>query len=214
MTVKRVAIDPAVRLALPLALVAFAGCRGSDARLPDGGNDTLGDRVHGELSWRVRCDADGAACRAYADRTVSGFDREGTLELQCSVVETATTRSLTFTALVTSSTGVTVMNAIVPRTGGAPDPGSCGAGVFDEGEIWLGACGGEPPSDTQPCQLAVVFTRDGSVPVVAGELLCAGMTPWGATMPQRGLTGPGDAVGASMTPVTFSFRNCAGYVPD
>lgn len=188
--------------------VALASCRGAEVPAVDAGSDALGASAYAELAWRVRCVESGGAC-SHPDHEVRGFDGEGDLRVQCSVVETTGVRTLTFTVTTDSTTGLTLMNVRFPHDGGAPldTTGAVGA-IEPSSMLFVGATGGDPPSVAQPCQIDVAFTDDASGPVVTGNLICAHMTPYAASMPFRELTGPGEGAVAAASAVHFVLRNC------
>jgi len=166
--------------------------------------------VHGQLQWRVRCAAaSGPSCGV--DRTLSAFDREAGATMQCSVVETATTRTLTFFGSFGSDYGLSLMNAELPRAGGSPSArGGCSVLAVESGGIWGGDCG----ATTAPCRVDITFGADAESSLVVGQIFCASMTPLGGGTALRDLTATGEGTAAETTPAVFAFRNCAGYVPD
>lgn len=208
---ERFRLNGHVAVTVALALSASCGSPSSDA---DAGADAGPPVVHAEAHWRVRCDAD-HSCTGYADHAVLGFDGDGTLDITCRVVETATTRTLTFMASQGSDYWLALQSADFPRAGGTPTTTRCGVIFLEESVGYAGACGGETPSETQPCRLEVVFTRDtDGHSLITGNVFCVGASPLFATRPDRELTSTGEGPGAASAPATFALRDCPGYVPD
>jgi len=197
--------------ALALALALGAGCGESAAAVVDAGTDARAASLHAELAWRLRCDATGGGC-LYDDRIVDGYDGDGDLELTCNVVESATSRTLSLGASVASRYTLAIQRVEIPRASFSPVGVSGELVVLDGSELYLGACGADAPSATQACQITVGFTRDAEGSLIVGEVSCVGLRPYMGPTPLRELTAPGAA--GAMSPATFRFHHCRGYLPD
>lgn len=169
--------------------------------------------LYADIQWRVRCEETGG-CSGYRDRDVLGFNRENGLTLACSVIESDTTRTLSFSAY-TGSFGLELTNATFPRAGGTPQAGGCSVTVQD-GNRFQGNCGASPPSDTQPCQVNNVrFERDvDGRALITGNMYCENISPSAAGDLDREVTAPGDDPAAATMPFQFSLYDCSGYTPD
>lgn len=204
------------RAALPLAValtvaLGAGGCADDAAPLVDAGTDARPPGLSAELGWRLRCDATGGGC-LYLDHVVAGNDGDGDLDLTCSVVETAAARTVTLGASIGSLYTLAMQNVEIPRGSFGP-PGTSGElVVLEQSEVYVGACGGAPPSPMQACQVTIGFTTDADGSLIVGEISCAGMVPFRGTMPLRELTAPGDA--GATSPATFRYHHCRGYTPD
>ncbi len=194
-------------------LALGAGCGDDAPAIRDAGTDARGAVLHGELAWRLRCDVAGGGC-TYPDRVVDAFARDPDVDVTCSVVETATTRRITFGAGRGSEFVFSLMNVEVPRAGGAPAGVSGEVAVLEPSALYAGACSADPPSDAHPCQVVAGFTSDAEGSLVVAEVSCVGLVPYMGTSPPRELSGPGDGPTAAASPVMARFHNCRGYVPD
>ena len=190
-------------LALSIALGALAaGCGDSG---PAG--------VYASIAWTIRCEMmDG--CTAYPTRDVQGFDGENGVRVSCSVTETESSRTLSFSAYA-ASYGIQMQNASFGRGGGTPAGTDCRITV-QEDNTYVGACGGSPPSEGQPCQVNnVQFTTDTEGrSLITGNIFCQGMSPSAAPSIDRELTRPGFDIPSLTAPLEFNLYDCAGYNPD
>jgi hypothetical protein len=172
--------------------------------------------VFADILWRVRCE-DMMGCTGYPMRSIFGFDREENQRISCSVIETDSTRILTFSAAYSSgsgSYGIALRNATFASGAGSPGGAGCEVSV-QEDNSYAGACGGAAPSETQPCQVTgVVFDVDEDArPRISGQIYCRGISPAVAPTINREVTAPGDGPTAAMTPLTFTLYDCNGYTP-
>ena len=168
--------------------------------------------VYAYIEWRLRCE-EMAGCTAYPDRFVDGFNGEGA-NISCSVLETADTRTLNFSAFA-DTFGIQLQNATFPRGGSAATGAGCNVRVLDD-NTYVGSCGGSPPSESQPCQVnGVTFGRDDAGrALIRGNIYCVGISPTAAPSLDRELTAPGTTIEARTTPLTFDIYDCPGYQPD
>jgi hypothetical protein len=145
---------------------------------------------------------------------VLGFDGEGGVRIACQVSETGANRTLTFSAIA-SGYGLQLQNATFPLAGGAPAAGGCQVRVFDDNN-YVGACGGSPPSEAQPCTVNnVVFGRDDEGRSrITGNIYCEGLSPEAAPSIDRELTTPGTDPASRTTPMQFTLYDCPGFNPD
>lgn len=177
--------------------------------------------TYADLQWTIRCDGM-RGCLTYPSRSVDGFDGENQVRITCTVIETESTRALSF-SVNAPSYGLSLQNATFPRAGGSPTAGPCRVNV-QEDNSYSGACGGGAPSPTQPCQVSNVdFTRDPEGrTLITGQIYCGGMSgetvigisPSAAPTIKRELTAPGTEIAARTTPMRFNLYDCPGFNPD
>lgn len=184
--------------------IAASGCSNSG---PTG--------VYADILWQVRCQEMGM-CTPGPERSILGFDRENGQRVSCSVIQTDTNRTLSFSGSFRSETlsySLAMMNAQFPRSGGSPAAG-CQITVLEDTNTYVGACGASPPTTGQPCQVsAVQFTRDDEGrSLIRGQIYCVGISPTVAPNIDREVTAPGPTAGTE--PLTFSLYDCDGYTPD
>jgi hypothetical protein len=190
-------------VALAMLLAAFsASC-----------NNSGNAGVYADLTWQVRCNVM-RGCVAYPPRDILGFNNEHGHRILCSVVETADSRTLSFSAYARDY-GIALFNARFSRAGGTPAGTGCVVSV-QEDNTYEGACGGAPPTEAQPCQVTnVQFTRDAEGrSLVQGNIYCVNMSPRAVPNIHRELTAPGTDPSAASSPMTFRFFDCSGYQPD
>ena len=135
--------------------------------------------VFADIQWQVRCQVMGM-CTPAAARIIYGFDGDDAQRISCNVTETDTTRILSFNtrgSLASVPYGLTMINATFPSGGGSPSAGQ--VTVTEGSNTYVGACGGSPPSMTQPCQVTnVTFGDDGEGrSLITGEIYCVGISP-------------------------------------
>lgn len=184
-----------VALAAPALGALIAGC---------GNNAPAG--VFADVQWQVRCDIMGM-CTRPDSRDVLGYDGEDGNDVSCTVVQDATSRTVTFRA-ESDGFSLAARNVVVPIAGGSGSGAGCRVTV-EEGNTYEGVCGGGTPSDAQPCQIRnVQFYTDevsGSA-AMRGELRCEGIRATAAPDLRREITAPGDAASY----VQFTFYDCRG----
>lgn len=198
---------PNARFLLVLSLsIALGGLAASC-----GDNGPAG--VYMDIQWTIRCIAMGG-CTSYPTRDVLGFDGDNGTRLTCSVTESAANRTLTFSATA-AGYGLSLRNATFARAGGTPAGTDCQVRVIDD-NTYTGACGGLPPTETQPCQVNnVMFTRDAEGrSLITGNIYCQNISPEAAPSIDREVTGPGTAVADRTRPLLFNIYDCPGYNPD
>lgn len=204
-------------LVLGFAVLAssFASCSNSGAA-----------EVFADLRWRVRCETM-RMCSGYPDRCILGFDGDtvedcGTTidqRVSCNVIETATTRTLTFNTSATTpgaSYALGITAAAIPRAGGSAGGTGCQVTVREDATTFTGACGASPPNEAQPCQVSNVrFMVDAEGrTLITGNLYCVNISPAAAMTIDREVTAPGNEPAATTQPMTFSLYDCRGYTPD
>lgn len=199
---------------LALHVLALAsGCTASHGT--DAGVDGGDPGPYADLQWQVRCDAIGM-CVEMPARSVLGFDGEGGQRISCTVVDSATDRTLSFdtrASAVGTTFGLALSNARFPSgSGGAPAPG-CTVSVTEGSTVLTGACGPDAPSEAQPCQLTeVTFGDDGEGrSLIQGKILCVGLSPPDVPTIDREVTAPGSS--ATTEPLVFDFYACDGFTP-
>lgn len=173
--------------------------------------------VYADIQWQVRCQVMGM-CTPSASRSILGFDQDPSFQrVSCNVVETASSRILSFNTRSSDGGvpfGLVMTNATFPSSGGSPAAG-CQISVTEGSNTYVGACGGSPPSMTQPCQVTnVTFGVDpteDSRSLIRGEIYCVGVSPNASPNIDRELTAPGGTAG--MEPLIFSFYDCDGFNP-
>ncbi|MDQ3030956.1 MAG: hypothetical protein M3Y87_00945 [Myxococcota bacterium] len=169
--------------------------------------------TYASLTWTIRCETMGM-CSSYPNRDVDGFHGENGVRIACNVTETETTRTLTFSAYA-SNYGIQMQNAQFSRGGGTPAGTDCRISVLEDTNNFVGACGGSPPTEVQPCQVNnVQFTTDEEGrSLIRGNIFCVGLSPSAAPNIDRELTAPGTGLAAPTTPMQFDLYDCAGYNP-
>jgi hypothetical protein len=186
-------------------LSALAGC-----------NNQNPPRPYVDVNWKLRCPPSPmpmdcmAGCTEGVDRSINGYSSDSGVRLSCSVTETATDRFINFTIQNATGQSLAFENVQVPRGGGSALSGNVRLNDTNE---FVGAAGGNAPSNGQPCQIsAVTFDRDPETgdSHMSGQVLCQTMRAPAANQLCRGLS----AAGASATlPAQFSIFACRGLNP-
>jgi len=172
-----------------------------------------GGPVGVDAQWSLAC-PDDVGCTTPAEtclgqgnqRTIVGQNGQGTctndpIIASCEALERSDgTRLVFLEAHVSDRFGFELRGATVDPGDGTREPAACVVTVMEGGDDYggmemLGACGEDPPSVDQPCQLLNVETSGNEV---AFDLNCASL--------MSGTTGFGFDVGA-----TIRFSNCAGF---
>jgi hypothetical protein len=117
-------------------------------------------------------------------------------------------RTIFLEARVGSDFGFELRGATVGSDGGSVEPGGCFVNIVENGipygGLAFGACGSEPPSIEQPCQLSNVVSQNGEV---SFDLECRSlMSSTLGTLEGYDVVGLEDRTG----PTTISFSNCSG----
>ncbi len=186
--------------------VLLAGC-----------GDPHAGALFADIQYSTRCD-NGGGCPGRADHDICGFNNSdpcesvpGTPVISCSVVETETTRTISFTARQGSGFSIGIANLQVPITGGSSTGGACRVTVSEGANSYRGGCGGSPPSEAQPCQITdVTFSDDMGNAELEGKIFCQEL----ANVAQPSLSIEVTAIGAgpmsASSPGRFRISNCDG----
>ena len=169
-----------------------------------------------DAQWNLSCPSSGVGCGSWAQETCigNGGQREIVGEhgqaacdgdqiiARCVAVDQSDgTRKLTLEANIGDKFAFELRGATVD-SGGSVEQTACNVTIIeDEVPYDVGACGQEPPSVNQPCQLSNIETGGG---VVTFGLECASLiSATSANGFDLGALGGG--------PTTMRFSNCAGF---
>ncbi|HJL20010.1 MAG TPA: hypothetical protein RMH99_30375 [Sandaracinaceae bacterium LLY-WYZ-13_1] len=198
-----------MRRTLPFAfaLVSFvAGCGDPDA-----------GKLFVDIQYATRCD-ETLGCGGTEERDICGINQgdpciEGTPEVlaSCSVSESESNRTVSFSAQQGADFSIAVSGAIFPFAGGSASGGSCTVTVVDGPNTYSGACGSSEPSEAQPCQISsVMFYDDMGNPTVEGSILCKNLSNRANPDLQIEVSTLGSGPDAANTPAGFRLANCTG----
>ena len=176
-----------------------------------------GGPVSVDAEWNLTCPADSAVeCGSLAQKTCLGSVGQRAIvaengqtactgdpvQVICEVVERANgSRTVTLKANVGSEFSLELLGATVD-TGGVVEQTACNVTIFEDGLAYdTGACGTDPPSMEQPCQLSNVSVEGSEV---AFDLQCRSLL--------SGVTLMGFDVGAvGGGPASVHFMSCLAF---
>ncbi len=170
-----------------------------------------------EVTWQVRClRFDGtpmtSGCTEPPVRAVYGYNGTDQQQVDCSIHETGTVRTVNFRAFGRDETGnrfgISLVNASIASTGGPPGLGSC-TFSFTDGNVYSAPCSGLEPTVDHPCQVRnIAFgTLDGSSTMRA-EVYCIEAPATADSTIHRGATLPGSGSNQEMEPFPVTFYDC------
>lgn len=189
-----------------LSLLCLAGC-----------GDPNSGVLFADIQYATRCEMT-HGCDAPHDRDICGFNHSDPCvedapepTLSCSVVETDTTRTISFSARQGSGFSLSVSNLQVPFAGGSASGGDCRVTVVEGANTYTGLCGGSNPSEAQPCQIeGVTFTDDMGNPTFEGHIFCQFLKNQANPTLAIEVTAPGSGPTPAGTPARFRMANCRG----
>jgi hypothetical protein len=135
--------------------------------LPLGSCGGGGGKPFADIVWQVRCPEPRMRednCPTNNDpRDINNLHNEDGHIIACDVERRGEQRILAFQVFKTGQYGIRAFNVAVAR-GGGPVQGQCSVRVEDDDNVYVGACGANPPTAAQPCQLGPITfgTEDGS----------------------------------------------------
>jgi hypothetical protein len=191
---------------LVVSLLALAGC-----------GDPNAGALFADVQYATRCDMTRGCDRAQ-DRDVCGFNQsdpcpgiEAEATLSCSVSQTDTNRTISFSARQGGNFAISVENLIVPRAGGSAMGGSCRVTVIEGANTYVGGCGGSDPSTAQPCRISgVTFYDDEGNPTFEGDIFCQFLENRANPALEIEVTAKGSGPASAAQPGSFRFANCSG----
>lgn len=171
-----------------------------------------------DIQYATRCEST-LGCAGAMDRDICGFDDGDPCEgfvssamVECSVVETASTRTISFEASQGGGFSLRVASLEVPLAGGSATGGTCQVTVVEGPNIYAGACGASAPSAAQPCQITnVTFEDDLGNPTFEGDLFCQFLPNRANPALQIEVTAFGSGPVAAAAPGRFRIANCPGH---
>ncbi len=187
-------------------MLALAGC-----------GDPLAGALFADVQYATRCE-ETRGCDGAQDRDVCGYNQsdpcpgiEADATLSCSVTETETNRTISFSARQGGPYAISVENLTVPLAGGSASGGACRVRVVEGANTYVGTCGGSDPSSAQPCRISgVTFYDDMDNPTFEGQIFCQFLENQGNPALQIEVTSKGDGPGPASRPGSFRFANCNG----
>jgi len=194
-----------------IACVSIAGC-----------GDPNAGALFADIQYGTECDVT-RGCEPAPNRDICGINQSdpcaevgGQATLSCSVVETADTRMVTFSASQGGPFSLSVMQMIVPLAGGSAGGGSCNVRVVDGANTYTGVCGSSTPTALQPCQISNVrFYDDMGNPTLEGDIFCQMLPNRTSPLLQLELHAKGSDAMATVSPGSFRLANCDGLnVPE
>jgi hypothetical protein len=175
-----------VFLALPTILGATLGTGCYDGPSPSAA-----------VAWKVRC----PSC-SFDARVIDGANGSGGSRVDCTIDPAGNGQvSLYLLASQPGAYGIEVRGAVVSRSGGTIEPGTCDFHLQEDAS-YEAECGSQPPSADQPCQFTDLAI-DGDK--VAGKFLCNEIIS-----PVLGAGSYRDVASAtdSTQPASFTFDHC------
>lgn len=197
-------------LRLPISTIGLvallAGC-----------GDPNAGALFADIQYATRCDIVGG-CSGRVDHDICGFNNgdacegvEGTAIISCSVTETESTRTISFSARQGSGFNVSINRLTVPRTGGSATGGDCNVSVTEGANTYAGPCGGSTPSEAQPCQVTnVTFMDEMGNPEFEGNVFCQNLANRATPSLKIEVTAIGAGPGPASSPARFRIANCDG----
>ncbi len=189
-----------------LSLVCIAGC-----------GDPNAGALFIDMQYATRCDMT-HGCDMPHDHDLCGFSNsdpcvEGDPKpvISCSVSETETERTISFSARQQAGASISVTGLTVTTGGMAATGGACRVSVSEGANNYAGACGGSDPSEAQPCRINnISFFDDMGNPTLAGDLYCQFLENSANPTLQIEVTAPGTTPTDIASPAHFRLANCAG----
>lgn len=197
-------------LRLPISTIGLvallAGC-----------GDPNAGALFADIQYATRCDLVGG-CAGRVDHDICGFNGgdacegvTGTAVISCSVTETDTTRTISFSATQGSDFNISINRLTVPIGGGSSTGGDCSVTVREGANTYAGGCGGSTPSEAQPCQVTNVnFMDEMGNPEFEGNVFCQNLRNRATPGLQIEVTAIGAGPTPASSPARFRIANCDG----
>ncbi len=184
-----------------LALVAL----GSVSCGGDGGT------MFADARWQVRCPPGFPMCsRAGEPVDIFAYDGDEGVQVSCAANPAGDSLIINFQVARGSDPSFAVDGLVTGPDGGGVRGGACTVTVVDDGNTFQGACGPNPPSDAQPCQItSVAFDEEAETgdPRITTRIFCSHIpAPANPMLIQRDVTLPM----APSEPATIAILNCDG----
>jgi len=153
------------------------------------------------VEWKVSCNtANQVGPCNYLGRRFSGGDGSDDHQVSCRAEKRDGDRAAVyFSVFHGGDYGLELRQALVPKDGGAVDPGGCQLRVQEDSD-YVATCGSGAPVTNQPCSFSAI-NIDGST--VSGTFVCRGLPSNADALALRDVTGPNGQGEA-----TFRFENC------
>ena len=170
------------------------------------------------IQYATRCEAT-LGCAGPVNHDICGFDGaepceegEPSVSMSCTTVEGDATRLISFSAQQGEGYSIAVTNLAVSVSGGSPTPGgSCRVTVQEGASTYSGSCGGDAPSEAQPCQISnVEFYDDRGNPTVSARISCRFLASEASPDLEIEVTDLGAGPGAAGTAGRIRIANCPG----
>lgn len=173
----------------------------------DGG----GRKLFADARWQVRCPPGFPMCSRAGDPVdIFNFDGDEGAQISCAANPAGDSLIINFRVARGTDPSLAVDGLVTGPDGGGVRGGACTVTVVDDGNTYQGACGPNPPSEAQPCQISsVVFDEEPETgdPRITTEIFCDHIaSPSNPMLLQRNLTFPMSAT----EPATVAILNCDG----